>query len=221
MAQPKVLQAVNAIAREISAIGIAKASQNEQDGYSFRSIDDVRNALSPLLAKHKIVILPNATERVCQERRATTGMPLFYVTVQVRFEFASAEDGSTKEVVVYGEAMDVADKATGKAMAAAYKQVATDVFCIPTKGESDADKTTHNLTATLPSDERTKHERALLAAPDAAALKRAFTNATAAAKRAGDEESRKVFVAAREKRTKQLAEAKEASANKGTDGERK
>ena len=35
--------------------------------------------------------------------------------------------------------MDTADKATNKAMSAAYKYMAMQVFCIPTQGDNDAD----------------------------------------------------------------------------------
>lgn len=219
MAQRKVYEAIANVARAIGETGIAKTSQNAEDGYAFRSIDDIRDRLSPLLVAHKLLILPTALERECVERRAMNGMPLFYVTVKVRHDFISVEDGSVKEVVMFGEAMDVADKATNKAMSAAYKCAVTEVFCIPSKGDNDADSKTHAVAQRMPECDRVKHERAILAAPDAAALKRAFTNATAASKRAGDEESRKTFVAAKETRTKQLAEAapKKADAPKTTE----
>jgi hypothetical protein len=45
-------------------------------------------------------------------------------------------------VQTYGEAMDSADKATNKAMSAAYKYAAFLAFCIPTEGDNDADATT-------------------------------------------------------------------------------
>src|SRR5690606_19364534 len=44
-----------------------------------------------------------------------------------------------------GEAMDSADKATNKAMSAAYKYAAFQTFCIPTEGDNDADATTHEV----------------------------------------------------------------------------
>ena len=43
--------------------------------------------------------------------------------------------------------MDTADKATNKAMSAAYKYMAMEVFCIPTEGDNDADATTHEVKA--------------------------------------------------------------------------
>ena len=41
--------------------------------------------------------------------------------------------------------MDSADKATNKAMSAAYKYAAMMVFCIPTEGDDDADAVTHEV----------------------------------------------------------------------------
>lgn len=54
----------------------------------------------------------------------------------------SAVDGSRHTVSTFGEAMDSADKATNKAMSAAYKYMAMQTFCIPTEGDNDADATT-------------------------------------------------------------------------------
>jgi hypothetical protein len=39
--------------------------------------------------------------------------------------------------------MDSGDKATNKAMSAAYKYAALQTFCIPTEGDNDADAVTH------------------------------------------------------------------------------
>ena len=41
--------------------------------------------------------------------------------------------------------MDSADKATNKAMSAAYKYMAMQTFCIPTEGDNDADASHHEI----------------------------------------------------------------------------
>jgi hypothetical protein len=138
----KVYEAIAAVTAEMAREGIAKGRRNQQQGYQFRGIDDVYNALSPVLARHRLCILPRVTERVVQERETQRGGVLFYVTVKVEFDFVSAEDGSTHTVSTFGEAMDSADKATNKAMSAAYKYAAFQTFCIPTEGDNDADATT-------------------------------------------------------------------------------
>jgi hypothetical protein len=142
----KVYQAIAAVTAEMAREGIAKGRRNQQQGYAFRGIDDVYNALSPILAKHRLCILPRVTERVVQERETRNGGVLFYVTVRVEFDFVSADDGSVHMVRTYGEAMDSADKATNKAMSAAYKYAAMQTFCIPTEGDNDADASTPEVT---------------------------------------------------------------------------
>jgi hypothetical protein len=133
----------SALAKE----GISKSRSNQQQGYKFRGIDDVYNALSPLLAQHGLCILPRCTERICVERVNAKGTALFYVTVCAEFDFVSSEDGSKHTVTTYGEAMDSGDKATNKAMSAAYKYAAMQAFSIPTEGDNDADAHTHEVAA--------------------------------------------------------------------------
>lgn len=142
----KVYQAINAVQAALSVDGIGKTRRNTQgSGYNFRGIDDVYNALSPLLAKHGLVIVPRMLARTCEERASKAGGALFYVTVEAEFDFVSAEDGSKATARTFGEAMDSGDKATNKAMSAAYKYAAFQTFAIPTEGNPDADAETHEV----------------------------------------------------------------------------
>jgi hypothetical protein len=134
----KVYQAINKVQADISKEGIGKDRKNEQQGYKFRGIDDVYNALAPMLARHGLCILPRVTSREVVERTNAKGTALFYVTVGAEFDFVCAEDGS-KHTVVTG------DKATNKAMSAAYKYACMQAFSIPTEGDNDADATTHEV----------------------------------------------------------------------------
>jgi hypothetical protein len=143
----KVYQAINAVQRDLAATGIGKDSENKYDGYKFRGIDAVYNALSPLLAKHSLCVLPRMLSREVVERITQKGGALFYVTVEAEFDFVSAEDGSKHTVRTFGEAMDRGDKATNKAMSAAYKYAAFQAFAIPTEGDNDADASSHEIKA--------------------------------------------------------------------------
>jgi hypothetical protein len=143
----KVYEKIAAITAELSKIGISKDSKNQSQGYAFRGIDQVYGALSPLLAKHGLCILPRVKDREVIERQNKSGTALFYVTLTVEFDFVAAEDGSKHTVVTVGEAMDSGDKASNKAMSAAYKYAAFQTFCIPTEGDNDADSTTHEVAA--------------------------------------------------------------------------
>lgn len=140
-----VYKAINAVQADLAKVGISKDRKNEAQGYKFRGIDEVYNVLSPMLARHGLCILPRCTERVCVERSNAKGTALFYVTVRAEFDFVSSEDGSKHTVTTYGEAMDSGDKATNKAMSAAYKYAAMQAFSIPTEGDNDADATTHEV----------------------------------------------------------------------------
>ena len=143
----KVYQAIGAISRALSKGGISKDRKNAQQGYNFRGIDDVLNSLSAALVDAGLVILPRCTHREVVERTTAKGGALFNVTCAVEFDLVSVEDGSKHTVCTYGEAMDSADKATNKAMSAAYKYLALLVFCIPTEAtpDTDADFTTHEV----------------------------------------------------------------------------
>ena len=140
-----VYLAINKVQAALAKQGITKANRNQQQGYNFRGIDDVYNVISPLLAEHGLCILPRVLSRHCDERVNAKGTALFYVTVEVEFDFVSAEDGSKHTVKTFGEAMDSGDKATNKAMSAAYKYAAFQAFAIPTEGDHDADAQTHQV----------------------------------------------------------------------------
>lgn len=141
----KVYQAIGKVSADLASTGIAKGRKNEQQGYKFRGIDEVFNALAPSLVKHGLVILPRMVGRSVVERQTKSGGVLFYVVVDAEFDFVATEDGSKHTVRTFGEAMDSADKATNKAMSAAYKYAAFQAFCIPTGGDNDADATTHDV----------------------------------------------------------------------------
>ena len=144
----KVYKAINAVQADLAQVGITKARRNTQGaGYNFRGIDDVYNSVSPLLAKHGLCILPRVLSRECVERTSKQGGALFYVTVEVEFDLVSAEDGSKHTVKTFGEAMDSSDKATNKAMSAAYKYAAFQAFAIPTEGDNDTENATHEVAA--------------------------------------------------------------------------
>ena len=203
----KVYEAISAVTSNLAKDGISKDRKNEAQGYKFRGIDDVYNALAPFLAAAKLCILPNVQERVVVERVNAKGTVLLYVTVKVDFAFVSAEDGSDHHVVTYGEAMDSGDKATNKAMSAAYKYAAMQAFCIPTEGDNDADSTTHTLRPVTAKPVMVDLDKSLLVmgvAPTLKDLQAVFTNAYKAAQAADDKAAMTIITAAKNKRKEQL-----------------
>lgn len=157
-----VYKAINAVQAELAKTGILKSRRNTQgSGYNFRGIDDVYNAIAPLLAQHGLCILPRILARTCDERQTQKGGAIFYVTVEAEFDLVCAEDGSKHTVRTFGEAMDMSDKATNKAMSAAYKYAAFQTFAIPTEADDDADAHTHELKARAPKHSAVKNDPAV------------------------------------------------------------
>lgn len=56
-----IFESITKIMEEVPAIG--KEKVNKQQGFKFRGIDDVMNALQPLLAKNKVFIVPEILEQ--------------------------------------------------------------------------------------------------------------------------------------------------------------
>jgi hypothetical protein len=160
-----VYEAISAVQKDLSTQGISKDRKNMQgSGYAFRGIDDVYNALAPFLAKHGLCILPRVLNRESVERQSKAGGALFYITVEVEFDLVAA-DGSKHTIKTFGEAMDSGDKATNKAMSAAYKYACMQSFCIPTEGDNDADAQTHQVAPKVekPKGIELDHIKALMA----------------------------------------------------------
>jgi len=143
----EVYKAIAAITRALGRAGISKDRKNLQQGYNYRGIDEIYNALSSELAAANLCIIPRVMAREVVERVSAKGSALFYVTIHAEYDIVSAVDGSCHTASAYGEAMDSGDKATNKAMSAAYKYMAMQLFCIPTEGDNDADASTHEVQA--------------------------------------------------------------------------
>ena len=137
----KIYEAISNVMAEIGAIG--KAKKNLQQGFMYRGIDDVMNALQPALVKYKVFIAPEVTSEQREERITQKGGTMFSVRLEISYKFYTS-DGSFIETKVIGEAMDSGDKATNKAMSIGYKYACFQVFCIPTEEMFDPDAEVHD-----------------------------------------------------------------------------
>jgi hypothetical protein len=149
---PRVYAAINAVAAELAKVGLPKGHINLDDQYAYRGIDDVYNRLGPVLARHKLCVLPRVLERTCEERQGALDIMLLHVVLRAAFDFVGVEDGSTHTVEAYGEALDPGDKATAKAMQSAYKYALLQAFCIPL-GTEDADASSPRIKPPLHTPE--------------------------------------------------------------------
>lgn len=134
-----IYESIAAIMQEIPAIG--KDKKNQQQGFKYRGIDDVMNALQPILAKNKVFVVPEVLEQSREERQTNKGGTLMYSVMRIKYSFY-AEDGTSVSAVVIGEGMDSGDKASNKAMSIAMKYAFFQVFCIPTEEMKDPDAET-------------------------------------------------------------------------------
>lgn len=140
MAEKKnIFETINAVMAEIGAIG--KNSQNEKQGFMYRGVDAVMNALNPAFIKHKLFVTPEVISQKREERVTEKGKNLIYSILLVKYTFY-AEDGSSVFVIVPGEGMDSGDKASNKAMSSAFKYACFQVFCIATEEMKDPDAET-------------------------------------------------------------------------------
>lgn len=138
----------------IADIGtISKNKVNQQQKFHYRGIDDVMNALYPVLAKHRLFLVPEVLDQRREERQTKSGGNIIFSVLKVRYTMY-AEDGSNVSAVVIGEGMDSADKGSNKAMAAAMKYAIFQMFCIPTEEMVKSDPDAYTPESNAPKNSR-------------------------------------------------------------------
>lgn len=139
MNEGKIYSAISNIIADCPAI--SKDQRNAQQGFMYRGVDVVMNVFQPLLAKHRVFVVPEVLESHREERKTAKGGNLIYTVLKVKYTFY-AEDGSSVSAITQGEGMDSADKSSNKAMSVAFKYACFQVFCIPTEEMKDPDAET-------------------------------------------------------------------------------
>jgi hypothetical protein len=120
--KPLIYSKILAVMSDIKAI----AKTQKADGFLFRGIDDVYNALQPLFMKHGIFCTPKITAHATNEVGKTI--------TTVDFSFF-AEDGSHVCCTTTGEAIDKGDKGSATAQSIAHRIALTQMFLIPTESD--------------------------------------------------------------------------------------
>lgn len=131
-------------------IGVVKKDRtNEGQHFQFRGIDDLLNAVHPILAAQGVNILP-AYELVERYERITrNGAVMEFAILRGTFTFTGPE-GDSVTVATIGQGADTADKACNKAMSAALKYALVQTFTVPTKDMDDSDAATEEETVAVP-----------------------------------------------------------------------
>lgn len=139
-----VYEAIFNVMANIDAV--AKGRRNQQQGYAFRGIEDIYNAIHPLCAKHGLVTFPRVLSREEQIYENKNGTRMIRVVMQVEYDFVG-RDGSIHTCgPIFAEAMDSADKASNKALSVAHKYAMLQTLMIPTEDIDDPDRETPGLT---------------------------------------------------------------------------
>jgi len=133
-----IYQSIAAIMAETDAI--KKEKRNTQQDFKFRGIDDVYNAIHPLMAKHGVFSVPTVLDVATEERTTKSGTAMVYRILKIQYTFF-ASDGSFVVAIVIGEANDSGDKACSKAMAIGHKYALLQILSIPTEDMPDPDQT--------------------------------------------------------------------------------
>jgi ERF superfamily len=169
----EIFAALSAVMGEVSSV--SKDERNTGQGFNFRGIDAVVNAVGPALRKHGVIVVPRvqscdyATIEIGEKRKATA-----HVRVIVEYIFI-AQDGSTISCTTAGEAMDGGDKATAKAMSVAFRIALLQALALPTS-EPDPDASSYERspakTLTMKDqDQASKIHADILAKEDVGSLK--------------------------------------------------
>ena len=127
------------VMRDVKAVG--KDGVNKAQGFNFRGIDGVLNAVGPALRDHGVIVFPIVEDATYNSVEVGKNRTLMReVTMRVRYTFVGP-DGSSLDAVVVAESMDSGDKATSKCMSVAFRTVLLQVLAIPT---DEPDPDTHS-----------------------------------------------------------------------------
>lgn len=124
-----VQQAWAAVMAEVREL--AKGDRNASQGFNFRGVDAVMNAVGPALRRHGVSVVPTAVTHTAEEVTTSKGARMRNVTVVVSYAI-NGPAGDTMPGAAAGEAADSGDKATPKAMSVAYRTFLLQSLTLPT-----------------------------------------------------------------------------------------
>ena len=142
MEEKLIYKKIADVLADVEAVGKDQRVSSGPAKFNFRGIDQVYNALNPLMSKHKIFSASEILSEREEKITSRSGNGGTRAIVKYRYTFF-AEDGSKVSTEVIGEGMDYGDKAYNKAAAVAHKYALTQIFCIPYDDMPDPDKQTH------------------------------------------------------------------------------
>lgn len=137
-----VHEAITAAKQRIGAVG--KGDRNTDQGWMFRGVDAVLNAVAPALREHGLTVAPIATSYQYEQIRVGKDSRLVgHVIVTVTYRWTGPA-GDHLDIQVIAEAMDAGDKAAAKAMSVAYRTCLLQTLSLPTGEPTDPDHHTYD-----------------------------------------------------------------------------
>lgn len=162
-----------AVCRVMEQVGYVQKDKQMQGGGSYRyvSVEAVIDALRPEMIRQQLVLLPAGVAPLTVEHfEGKNGGRQNRTQVVYTFSLIHAPSGESHPVVVIGEAIDVGDKSSNKAMTAARKYALIMAFNIETG--LDPDDTPSSEQERKPAQQQTPAQPA---AKDNAQLRAQFT----------------------------------------------
>ena len=115
----------------VEVLAIRKAEQNKFQGFNFRGIDAVMNAVGPALRTHGVSVVPVEGAAVHRDFASKDGKTQHEAIVTVTYR-VTGPAGDHFDGWSIGEAADSSDKATTQSMSVAFRTFLLQALCIPT-----------------------------------------------------------------------------------------
>jgi len=137
---PTVDQAWNAVMNDVQAI--KKGERNQAQGFNFRGVDTVVNAVGPLLRKHGVTVIPTPVDIQFYDYATSRGTAMRNATVKMHYTIRGPGGDTIDGGGAFGEASDAGDKSVSKAQSVAERVFLLQALMIPTD-EPDPDSESH------------------------------------------------------------------------------
>lgn len=197
-----LLQRINEVRKAIAYIQKDKSVSTGGGSYKAVTHDQVTAMVREHMVTHGIVSWPVLVDS--QSMPKEEGAKQFRYEATYDFTFANAEEPTDCIVIrIQAHAMDNADKAPGKALSYAKKYALLKMFEIET-GEDEESR--YNPEG-MDEDDLVEHLKAIDAANDELALKKAFASAYKAAEATKDKDAMKTVIKAKDSRKKAITQA--------------
>lgn len=137
-------QVIINVMAEVQAV--AKKEKNAAQGFNFRGIDAVVNAVGPAFRKAGGFIVPAVINKTTNLLPTRNGGSMNAVALEVEFSIYG-DEGEPVRGTVAAEAFDSGDKATAKAMSVALRTFLLQTLLLPTD-DPDPDSQSYEIGAT-------------------------------------------------------------------------